>query len=169
MKRLLLIIATALLATLAIQAAGSKSEASVDATAAYSRLKALAGEWDSQSGKAHLSIQLIAGGTALVERESGEKMAEMMTVYHMDGDRLLLTHYCMAGNQPRMQASAFNRETGDLAFQFLDATNLANPNAGHMHDVKYHLVDNDHFTASWEFYENGQSKMSETFAYTRVK
>jgi hypothetical protein len=168
--RPLLAIATAMLATLTIQAA-SKSEGSVDSTAAYSKLKSLAGEWeaDTQMGKAHLSIELIAGGTALVERETGDKMPEMMTVYHLDGDRLLLTHYCMAGNQPRMQAQVFKPESGELDFQFLDATNLTSPNAGHMHDVKLHLIDNDHFTSAWEFYEGGKPKMTETAAYTRVK
>jgi hypothetical protein len=167
----LLVIATALLASAAIKAASPKDETSIDSTAAYSRLKSLVGEWeaDTQMGKSHLSFELIAGGTALVERESGEKMPAMMTVYHLDGSRLLLTHYCMAGNQPRMQARAFNPESGELDFRFLDATNLASPNAGHMHNVKFHLADNNHFTAAWEFYENGQPKMTENVEFTRVK
>jgi len=55
-----------------------------------------------------------------------------------------------------------------VAFEFLDATNLK-PDGGHMHNAKFHLVDNDHFSAEWQFYENGKPKMSETFQYTRVK
>ena len=119
-------------------------------------------------GKVHVSYELIAGGTSLVEKESGEKMPAMLTVYYLDGDRLLLTHYCMAGNQPRMQARAFNPETGEVAFEFLDATNLA-PGGGHMHNAKIRLADHDHFSSEWEFYENGQRKMAETAQYTRVK
>jgi len=139
--------------------------------AAYARLKTLVGEWeaDTQMGKVRVSYQLIAGGTSLVERESGDKMPEMLTVYYLDGDRLLLTHYCMAGNQPRMQARSFNAETGEVDFQFLDATNLANPNAGHMHNAKIRLADNNHFSSEWDFYENGRSKMAESAQYTRVK
>jgi hypothetical protein len=172
MKRHLLVLATVLSAAAAVatvQAAGPKSEVSAG-PAAYARLKTLVGEWeaDTAMGKAHVSYELIAGGTSLVEKETGDKMPAMLTVYYLDGDRLLLTHYCMAGNQPRMQARTFNPETGEVAFEFLDATNLK-PGAGHMHNAKIRLVDNDHLSTQWEFYENGQQKMAETAQYTRVK
>jgi hypothetical protein len=139
--------------------------------AAYARLKTLVGQWeaDTPMGKAHVTYELIAGGTSLVERESAEKMPDMLTVYYLDGDRLLLTHYCMAGNQPRMQARSFNADTGDVDFRFLDATNLTSPDAGHMHNVKIRILDNNHFASDWEFYENGQRKMAEASQYTRVK
>ena len=149
--------------------AGPKVERSSDA-AAFSRLKTLVGEWegDTRMGKAHLSYEVIAGGTALVEKETGEKMPAMLTVYYLDGDKLMLTHYCMAGNQPRMQARSFNPETGELQFDFVDATNLR-AGGGHMHSAKLHLVDNNHLGAEWSFYENGAPKFAEAFEYTRVK
>jgi len=87
----------------------------------------------------------------------------------VDGDRLLLTHYCMAGNQPRMQARSFNPETGEVAFEFLDATNLTTSAAGHMHNAKIRVADHDHLVTEWEFYENGQKKMSDIAQYTRVR
>lgn len=170
MKRnLIIVIATVLLAAAAAQAGGAKSETNAG-PAAYARLKTLVGEWeaDTNMGKAHVSYELIAGGTSLVEKETGEKMPAMLTVYYLDGNRLLLTHYCMAGNQPRMEARAFNPETGEVEFQFLDATNLS-PGGGHMHNAKIRVPGNDHFSSEWEFYENGQRKMAETFQYTRVK
>jgi len=169
MKRKVLVIATVFLAAAAAQAASPKSEAS-SGPAAYARLKTLVGDWeaDTDMGKVHVNYELIAGGTSLMERESGEKMPAMLTVYYLDGDRLLLTHYCMAGNQPRMQARAFNPETGEVDFEFLDATNLT-PGAGHMHNAKIRVPGNDRLSAEWEFYENGQRKMAETFQYTRVK
>ena len=170
MKRHLILMASLVLASMTATAAGPKAEP-MSAAEAFSRLKTLAGDWegDSQMGKVHLNIQLIAGGTSLVERETGEKMPEMMTVYYVDGDRLLLTHYCMAGNQPRMQARSFNPETGEVAFEFLDATNLTTPSAGHMHNAKIRIADHDHLVTEWEFYENGQKKMSEAAQYTRVR
>lgn len=142
-----------------------------DAAAAFSRLKTLAGEWeaDTQMGKAHISYELIAGGSALVERETVDGMPPMMTVYHLDGSRLVLTHYCMLGNQPRMQMRRFDSSSGEIDFDFLDAGNLANPGAGHMHSAKFRLGDNVHFTSEWQFYENGQRKNTEAAQYTRVK
>lgn len=96
-------------------------------------------------------------------------MPAMETVYHLDGSRLLLTHYCMAGNQPRLEAKSFNPDKGELQFRFLDATNLATPNAGHMHDVLIRFVDNNHFETEWQFYENGKPKFTEKAQYTRVR
>ncbi len=158
------------LAAGAALAAGPKQEEAAG-PAAYARLKTLVGEWQAETamGKMHVSYELIAGGTSLVEREAGEKMPEMLTVYYLDGDRLLLTHYCMAGNQPRMQARAYSAETGEVQFRFLDATNLANPGAGHMHNTTIRVADHDHYSDAWEFYENGSRKMTETAQYTRVK
>lgn len=159
-----------ILSVAALPATDKKTDRRVDASAAFARLKTLAGEWeaDTKMGKARLSYEVIAGGTTLIERESAEKMAPMMTAYHLDGDRLLLTHYCMAGNQPRMQASAYNPETGEIEFVFLDATNLK-PDAGHMHSAKMRLISNSKLESDWMFYEKGQPKATENFQYTRVK
>jgi len=170
MKRQRIVIANLLLAAIALHGASTKSERTSD-TAAFARLKTLVGEWeaDTRMGKAHLNYELIAGGTALVERVTAEKMPAMLTVYHMDGDRLQLTHYCMAGNQPRMQARTFNPESGELEFQFLDATNLASAGAGHMHSARIRFVDDRRLATEWEFYENGQRKFTETAQYTRVR
>lgn len=169
MKRHLLLIATIALTAAAGNAAGSKSETAAG-PAAYARLKTLVGDWEAETdmGKVHVNYELIAGGTSLVERESGEKMPAMLTVYYLDGDRLLLTHYCMAGNQPRMQARAFNPETGEVDFQFLDATNLA-PGAGHMHNARIRVAGHDRLSSEWEFYVDGQRQRTEAFQYTRVK
>lgn len=159
-----------LLAAIAVQGAGPDSQHSAG-PAAFTRLKTLVGDWeaDTQMGRVHLNYELIAGGTAIVEHEAGEKMPAMLTVYHLDGDRLLLTHYCMAGNQPRMQAQSFDPESGELEFQFLDATNLSGAGAGHMHNARVRFIDNSHFAAAWDFYENGKLKFTETAQYTRIR
>jgi hypothetical protein len=145
-----------------------KSDKPSDAAAAFARLKALVGEWQSDS-KAHISYELVGAGTALVERDSMPDMPPMLTVYYVDGDRLLLTHYCMAGNQPRMQARRINAAAGEIDFDFLDATNLASPSAGHMHSAKVRLIDNNHFSSEWTYFENGAKKFAEFAKYTRVR
>ncbi len=164
-----LILSTLALLCLALQAADVKPN--VDATAAWNKLKSLVGEWEGKGdmGKVYLSYELIAGGTALVERERTDKTPEMLTVYHLDGKRLVLTHYCMAGNQPRMEAKSFNPGTGDLAFDFLDATNMPSPASGHMRSVSMKLIDTAHLSSEWRFFENGKMTMNVTAQYTRVR
>jgi len=75
----------------------------------------------------------------------------------------------MAGNQPRMEARRFRPETGELRFEFFDATNLATPADGHMHNATLKLVDQNHIVSEWEFYENGKKKATESFNYVRIR
>ena len=147
------------------------SAPAIDSAAAFARLKTLAGNWEAATkdmGKVKVSYELVSDGTAVLEKFSGERMPSMITLYHRDGERLLLTHYCMAGNQPRMAAKSFDAKTGELVFDFLDATNLASPAAGHMHAVTFKFLDAKNFSATWTFYENGKAKFAEAATYTRI-
>jgi len=166
-----LLAAALLVGSTAGHGSDAKSGRTIDAAAAFSRLKTLAGEWeaDTKEGKVHVSYEVVAGGTSLMERESSDKMPLMLTLFYVNGERLLLTHYCMAGNQPRMQAKRFDAGTGEIEFQFLDATNLTTPDAGHMHNASFHFTDDKHFQAEWQFYENGKLKFAENAQYTRVR
>ncbi len=165
-------IRTLVIATLALAPLLGAADPTPDrqTAAAFERLKTLAGDWQGSGadGKSNLSYELIAGGATLLERFSSDKEPVMMTMYHLDKNRLLLTHYCAAGNQPRMLGS-FNPETKELKFEFLDATNLANPAAGHMHNARIRFVDENHFVSEWDFYENGKKKFTETQEYARVR
>jgi hypothetical protein len=158
------------MAAAGVQAADNQQAGPVDAKAAFDRLAALVGEWegDNSMGKSHITYELIAGGTVLLERERGERMPTMLTMYHLDGDRLMLTHYCAAGNQPRMQARSFDAAAGVLRFEFLDATNLAK-DGGHMRNATLRFVDKDHLSAVWEFFSGGERKSAEDFQYSRVR
>ena len=171
MKTQFFLITTLIAASVGLTAADVKPGQTTDAGAAFARLKTLVGQWEAttSSGKVRLSYELVSGDTALLERESSETMPSMVTVYYVDGGRLLLTHYCMVGNQPRMQAKAFNPDSGEIDFQFLDATNLSSPAAGHMHNAKIRIVDNNHLASEWQFYDNGKQKFNETAQYTRVQ
>jgi hypothetical protein len=160
-----------LFASAALFAADAKSPQTIDAPAVFARLKGLVGTWEGtgEMGKSRVTYELIAGGSALVEHEIAANMPEMMTVFHMDGNRLILTHYCMEGNQPRMEAKSFNPATGELEFKFLDATNLPHSAAGHMHNVTMRLESANKMSADWAFYDQGHLKMTEKAQYTRVQ
>jgi hypothetical protein len=160
------VIFTTILWTASRQAQASPPDAGV----AFARLKTLVGEWsaDSSHGKVHSSYELIAGGSVLVERISVAGEGEMLTTYHLDGEQLVLTHYCMAGNQPHMVAERYDAATGNLQFAFAGASNLK-PGAGHMHAANIQLISQDRYDAKWDFVENDKVKFSEDLQYSRIK
>jgi hypothetical protein len=138
--------------------------------AAFARLKTLVGRWEARGDrKDAMTYELVAGGTALLERDLSPDRPEMVTLYHLDGTRLLLTHYCMAGNQPRMQLRAFDAAAGEAKFELVDATNLPDPASGHMHTVAFRFLSADEIATEWQFYENGRAKMTETTKFVRVR
>jgi hypothetical protein len=71
----------------------------------------------------------------------------MLTV---DGDRLLLTHYCDAGNQPRMVGTV-SPDGKTITFKFIDATNLQPAQGGHMQSAVFTFIGADHHTETWTF------------------
>jgi len=138
---------------------------------AFEKLKTLVGEWEGKMEDGHLArvtYRLTSGGSALVETIKPGEPEEMITVYHPDGDSIVATHYCGAKNQPRMRASGGPGEIKEIAFSFLDVTNLSAPSAGHMRDLVVTFHDHDHFTARWTYRENGKDTPS-VFNYTRKK
>jgi len=169
--RLLTISSLFLAATVSAGVAGrAAANTEVNAGTAFSRLKALVGDWDVESsrGKAHSRFELIAEGSVLLEHFTEPGGQEMLTAYHLDGSLLVLTHYCLAGNQPQMVAEKFDGASGELDFAFAGGSNIA-PGAGHMHDVVFHLASNDHFDAKWDFVEAGKVKFSEEIHYASTK
>ena len=142
-----------------------------NATAAFNRLKTLVGNWEAtnQRGKVTTSYELVSNGTALAEHIYVPGQGEMLTVYYLDGNRLVLTHYCTAGNQPRMQAEVYDPSSNQLAFNFAGGGSLRDTNAGHMHSAVLKFASADAFTASWTFQENGKPRFVENMDYHRVK
>ena len=88
-------------------------------------------------------------------------------MYHMDGDRLLLTHYCEAGNQPRLVASSIEDGARTVTFTFLDATNLPSRDHGHMDKAILRFLDDDHFSSRWTWYQDGEETWMEEIVYER--
>jgi hypothetical protein len=140
----------------------------VDAAAAFERLTALQGTWETRTAKGQIAtttFELTANGTVLLERYSNPALpggGTMVTAYHLDGTTLILTHYCIAKNQPTLKADRFDALTGEIQFEFLRASNLAKETSGHMRRALYRLEDTRHFTTSWEFFQDGKQTMTET-------
>ncbi len=114
------------------------------------RFKSMVGTWQGKSPSGETSevtYRLAAGGTAVMAdmHMAGD---DMMSMYYVNGDDLLMTHFCPSNNQPRMKA-AISPDLNTVSFDFMDATNLRGPNAGHMHRAVFIFSDADHYTEEW--------------------
>ena len=157
---------------MSLAAANLNAGSPPSAAAGFERLKALAGTWqvDGNMGKGQATYEVVANGSTVIERFTISGMSSpMVTAYHLDGDKLELTHYCMTGNQPSMVAKGLDPATGEIVFDFASVSNLANPNGKYMHNATFKLVDDDHFTAAWTLYDDSKAKSTETSQYARVK
>ncbi|MGE0870169.1 MAG: hypothetical protein AB7P03_16510 [Kofleriaceae bacterium] len=92
----------------------------------WDRLKtALPGTWRATApsgGPITVSYRLVAGDSALLESFVTPSGRETITMIHPDGERLLLTHYCGQGNQPRLVLHPVSRDA--VSFTMVDATNV---------------------------------------------
>jgi hypothetical protein len=144
---------------------------STPASAGFEKLKSLAGEWQgttTEGGKevpVDTSFRLVSDGSALMNDLMGGTPHEMITMFHMNGNELMATHYCAAHNQPRF-LMAPSSDPKVMDFEFKDATNLASPTAPHMVDVRLTFVDANHHIEDWTFLANGQ-KSTKRFEFYR--
>src|SRR5262245_12866207 len=92
------------------------------ASAAFERLKSLAGTWKGTGGHGDaqepmtVTYKVTSGGSVVLETVAQGTEHEMITIYYLDGEDLVLTHYCALGNQPHMKAAA--QSDGKLVFSF---------------------------------------------------
>jgi hypothetical protein len=93
----------------------------------------------------------------------------MATAIHMDGERLVLTHYCVARNQPRLVATDISDDGRRIVFTFLDGTGMASRDTGHMDKAVFELIDDDHYTTHWTWYSKGEERWMEKIERVRVK
>ena len=144
---------------------GSEKAPPTDAAVALQRLRSLQGEWKgtvvwtgarTDTGEMGVSYRLTGNGSAVVEDLLSDGRPTMTTVYHLDGNDLRMTHYCGAGNQPRLKAKQIDLARNAIAFEFVDATNLAGPDAPHVHGFRIHLVDPDHLELEFDFLAQGK-------------
>ena len=158
--RLTLLIVVALAAT---------AFAQTDAQKAFSVIKSLPGTWEQKAADGRtlqITFKAVSGGSAVMSEIMGQGPEDMISMFHMDGpNKLLMTHYCGAGNQPRMQA-AVSPDGKTITFTYFDATNLEAPDAGHMQKMVLMMIDENHHTEDWTFSDHGK-EMKESFDLRR--
>jgi hypothetical protein len=166
----------AVAAALAQSGAQKPEPVQSDAQKAFNTLKTLAGEWEGhvtmnppmasvQDATLHLSLRVASmGNTLMHEMHAADynpvlnpgKQDDPITMFVVDGDRLLLTHYCDANNRPRM-AGRISPDGKTVEFDFLDVS--GNLQHGHMQHAKFTIIDANHHTEDWTFLMPGDKPM----------
>jgi len=140
--------------------------APTEAQKSFTEMKTLAGTWkgavtmdppqpDMKTDEPMwVSLRVTSRGNTLVHemKEPGTpddpSHDDPITTFYLDNDRLLLTHYCDAGNRPRMVARAAPARN-KVEFDFLD---VAGPlRYGHMQHAVFTIIDANHHTEDWTF------------------
>jgi hypothetical protein len=140
----------------------------------FELIKKLSGDWvgkASHGGEvidSKVSYRVTSAGSAVVETLFGGTEHEMISMYHLSGNDLLMTHYCAAGNQPRMKATRSD-SSKKIEFKFLDGTNLDPAKDLHMHDLTIEFVTDDHIKTEWVTFANGKARDTASFELRRVK
>lgn len=128
--------------------------------AALEKLKQLAGTWlvADKDGKptdqVASIIKVTAGGSAVHETLFPGLPHEMVSIYTVEGSDLIMTHYCVLGNQPRMKADP-NSPSNQIVFRFIGGGNLDPKKDKHMHEGTLTIVDNDRLEVNGVGWENG--------------
>ena len=129
--------------------------------------------WQGNSTKGwteKLTYSIIAGGSCVMEQSAmAHEGVEIVTMFHMDNDDLMLTHYCAAKNQPRLRATQISDDGSDVLFTFVDGTNLKNGrDTGHMDKAHIKFTGDGTMSAQWTFYADGKEQWMEEIKYQRA-
>ena len=145
-----------------------------DAKAAWETIKAMAGEWQGVANdgrKIKHTLELIAGGSVLMEKSwfDAHPGQLMVTMYQMDGDRLILTHYCVAKNAPLLEATEVSGDGKNILFTFKGGANIPDRDkVGHMDKASYSFIDKDTFKSKWTWFKDGKEQWMEEFTFHRA-
>lgn len=92
---------------------------------------------------------------------------EMVSMYHLDGDELVMTHYCSSGNQPRLRLLV--ADGGTLTFDYAGGSNLDPAKDVHVHAGKLTIGDDGRLLADWTFWRGGEAGPGAAFVLTRAE
>jgi hypothetical protein len=149
-----------------------------DAQKSFDKLKTLAGSWEGHvttlppqaeiEGKLmQVSLRTTSMGNALMHEMTGAgRPDDPITMLYVDGDRLLLTHYCDAGNRPRMTGT-MSPDGKTVEFQFLDVA--GSTQYGHMHHAIFTVIDENHHIEDWTYMQPGDKPVHARFDLQRAK
>ena len=164
-------LSAAVLLGLAAGALAGGAPASAKSSPEFERMKSLAGTWKGESsshgqkGPAEATYKLTSGGSVVLETLDPGTPHEMVTLYHDAGGKLVMTHYCAMGNQPRMAVRKSTPEA--LEFGYVHTEGIDTRRDAHMHSLKLIMKDKDSLEQRWTDFKNGKPNGEAVFNLKR--
>jgi hypothetical protein len=155
--------------SLALLGASLPAGASDRAEEAFQQLKTLKGSWnvETPNGPGTITYRVGSAGSIVIEELFPGTPHEMMTIYHLDGDELVATHYCAAGNQPRFKLAPAKAASDAYHFAFTGGSNMK-PEDGHIHEGTIKILGPDSVESTWSYWEHGEPEQQMTFKMKRI-
>ena len=124
-----------------------------EAKKALAKLKTLTGSWQGtvMDIPINFTIRPVSSGTAILHEGNTSKDGppkNEITMFYRDGDRLLATHYCDAGNRTHMEGK-LSADEKTIAFSFLEV--VGSTRGGYLKDMVITLIDADHHRVAITF------------------
>ncbi|MGH9324651.1 MAG: hypothetical protein ACRD21_02090 [Vicinamibacteria bacterium] len=149
------------------------AEEGVAPSAAFEKLKSLAGRWEGHvitpdGPEAVVEYRVSSGGNTVMEFLFPGSDHEMVSIYYLDGNELLAKHFCSMGNQPEMKLDAEASSADELRFGFTGGSNMDPAVDIHIHEGKIALRG-DRMEAEWAVYTAGKKEGENRFFLERTK
>lgn len=159
-----------LLVTASAISGQSQPQANAKSAVVFKQLATLVGEWQGEQDGVPIKVRytLLGNGTALMEEVNPGDPSAMTTLFTVDGDHLIATHYCMAGNQPQMVSGIPDDLQKGVTFSLARVTGMKTPEDWHNTGLTVTLDDKDHMTQRWTYLYKGKAGAT-VFHYTRKK
>jgi len=153
------------------------ASAQSDAQKSFDSLKSLAGTWEGtitsfpatpevQGKHVQVTLRVTSVGNALLhEMHVQGRPDDPITMLYLDNGHLMLTHYCDAGNRPRMTART-SVDGKTVEFEFVDVA--GGTEYGHMHHAVFTLADSYHHSEDWTFMSPGEKPVQAHFDLHRT-
>jgi hypothetical protein len=148
----------------------ARPEEKAKSAVVFTQLSALVGDWEGVQDGVPIKVTytLTGDGSALMEyvKPRDSAAGAMVTMFTVDGDHLIATHYCAAGNQPQMVTGVPGSLDQGVAFSLVRVTGLKTPDDWHNTGLTIIQDDKDHITQRWTYLYKGRAGTN-VFRYAR--
>lgn len=130
-------------------------------TPMWTAMSTLEGRWEGEGPDGMQLVHVVdvtSNGSVVREIMFPGTEHEMTNMYSLDGNALQMTHYCAAGNQPRMRATGIEAGPNGttIVFETAGVSDLKTPDEVYMGAMTLVVVDDETIEQHWTAFKAGE-------------